>query len=228
MAHSSWLWVAPRPCSGSAIVRSATFSTVLSSTTTSRLMTRTPRMAQRRGCPACVAGVSMRFPAFRNETVPYSRENLDPPAVKRNVSVSECAADHEKSAATRPLPNDPGERRKSADLRDVKIPAAGRLRDDDWRRRHRLLTTLLAATVVGLTVFGAFSDDGLTRSWLFTVLIVLPCAVAAARLPGRRLPSVAVALGFTAFCGGFVAMCHGLTEAHFSFFIVVAALALYR
>ncbi|WP_433360302.1 putative bifunctional diguanylate cyclase/phosphodiesterase [Actinoplanes sp. CA-142083] len=108
------------------------------------------------------------------------------------------------------------------------IPEAGRLREEDWQRRHRLLTTLLAATVVGLTVFGVFSDEGLTKSWLYTVLIVLPCVVAAARLPGRRLPSVAVALGFTAFCGGFVAMCHGLTEAHFSFFIAVAALALYR
>ncbi|MFI5897897.1 putative bifunctional diguanylate cyclase/phosphodiesterase [Actinoplanes sp. NPDC051513] len=108
------------------------------------------------------------------------------------------------------------------------IPEAGRLRDEDWQRRHRLLTMLLAATVVGLTVFGAWTDEGLTRSWLFTVLLVLPCVVAAARLPGRRLPSIAVALGFTAFCGGFVAMSHGLTEAHFTFFIVIAALALYR
>jgi len=105
---------------------------------------------------------------------------------------------------------------------------AGRLADEDWARRHRLLTMLLAATVIGLTIFGAFSDDGLTRSWLATVLLVLPCVVAAARLPGRRLPSIAVALGLTAACGGFVAMCHGLTEAHFTFFIAVAALALYR
>ena len=105
---------------------------------------------------------------------------------------------------------------------------AGRLGDEDWARRHRLLTMLLAATVIGLTIFGALSEEGLTRSWLATVLLVLPCVVAAARLPGRRLPSIAVALGLTAACGGFVAMCHGITEAHFTFFIAVAALALYR
>jgi len=104
----------------------------------------------------------------------------------------------------------------------------GRLGDDDWGRRHRLLTMLLAATVIGLTIFGALSGDGLTRAWLATVLLVLPCVVAAARIPGRRLPSVAVALGLTAACAGFVAMCHGLTEAHFTFFVAVAALALYR
>jgi diguanylate cyclase (GGDEF)-like protein/PAS domain S-box-containing protein len=105
---------------------------------------------------------------------------------------------------------------------------AGRLDDEDWARRHRLLTMLLAATVIGLTIFGAFSADGLTRPWLATVLLVLPCVVAAARLSGRRPPSVAVALGFTAAGGGFVAMCHGITESHFTFFIAVAALALYR
>src|SRR3954468_5992533 len=87
---------------------------------------------------------------------------------------------------------------------------------------------LLAATVIGLTIFGAVSADGLTRPWLATVLLVLPCVVAAARLSARRPPSVAGALGVTAAGGGFVAMCHAITESHFTFFIAVAALALYR
>jgi diguanylate cyclase (GGDEF)-like protein/PAS domain S-box-containing protein len=52
--------------------------------------------------------------------------------------------------------------------------------------------------------------------------------VAAVSLCPRRLPSVFVALGFTIACAGFVTMCNGLTEAHFSYFIAVAALALYR
>ena len=108
------------------------------------------------------------------------------------------------------------------------IPTGGGLRQEDWDRRHRLLTLLLAGCVVALTVFGAFSDDGLDRAWLWTVLLSLPCVVAAVRLPGRRLPAVAVALGLTVVCAGFVVMCHGLTEAHFTFFIAVAALAIYR
>ena len=49
MPHSSWLWLAPRPAGlGSAMVLSATFSTVLSSTMAMRLTTSTPRMAHRR------------------------------------------------------------------------------------------------------------------------------------------------------------------------------------
>ncbi|MFI5494991.1 putative bifunctional diguanylate cyclase/phosphodiesterase [Actinoplanes sp. NPDC051859] len=107
------------------------------------------------------------------------------------------------------------------------IPTGGGLRDEDWVRRHRLLTTLLAACVVALTVFGALGT-GLTQSWLWTVLLILPCVIAAVVLPPRRLPSIFVALGFTIACGGFVAMAEGLTESHFTFFIAVGALALYR
>src|SRR6516225_7116067 len=48
MAHSSWLWLAPRPAPGSAMVLSATLRTVLSSTIAIRLVIRTPRMTHRR------------------------------------------------------------------------------------------------------------------------------------------------------------------------------------
>ena len=107
------------------------------------------------------------------------------------------------------------------------LPAGGGLRDEEWAGRHRLLTALLAATVGALTLFGA-AAHGLDGAWLLTVFLVLPCVVAARLLPGRRLPSIFVAAGFTAACGGFVTMAGGLTEAHFTYFIAVAALALYR
>ncbi|WP_306208039.1 putative bifunctional diguanylate cyclase/phosphodiesterase [Actinoplanes sp. RD1] len=107
------------------------------------------------------------------------------------------------------------------------LPTGGGLRDEDWARRHRLLTQLLAACVAGLTGFGVF-QDGLDRSWLVTTLLILPCVVLAVTLKQRRLSSTFVAIGFTVACGGFVSMAHGLTEAHFTFFIAVAALALYR
>jgi diguanylate cyclase (GGDEF)-like protein/PAS domain S-box-containing protein len=107
------------------------------------------------------------------------------------------------------------------------LPTGGGLRDEDWARRHRLLTMLLASTVPGLTVFGA-ARGGLDADWLVTVLLVLPCVVGAVLLPARRLPSMSVATGFTVACAGFVAMSDGLTESHFSFFVAVAALALYR
>jgi diguanylate cyclase (GGDEF)-like protein len=107
------------------------------------------------------------------------------------------------------------------------IPTGGGLRDEDWVRRHRLLTVLLAASLVFLIVFGTLRDR-LTGGALIGALLILPCLLAAAKLPGRRLPSTFVALGLMVACADFVALCDGLTEAHFTFFIAVAALALYR
>ncbi|MBU2665304.1 EAL domain-containing protein [Actinoplanes bogorensis] len=109
------------------------------------------------------------------------------------------------------------------------LPTGGGLRDEDWAGRHRLMTRLLAASMAVLVIFGALQDE--LSAWNLTtwlLLLVLPCVVAAVRMPGRRLPSIFVSLGFTIACADFVAMTHGQTEAHFTFFIAVAALALYR
>ncbi|MFC7529971.1 putative bifunctional diguanylate cyclase/phosphodiesterase [Actinoplanes sp. GCM10030250] len=112
-------------------------------------------------------------------------------------------------------------------LRD-RLPSGGGLRDEDWAGRHRLLTVLLAVLMVILTVFGALQGDPAVPALLLTDGLVLPALAAAVRLPSRRMRSVSVALGFTVACGGFVSLSGGLTEAHFTFFIAVGALALYR
>ncbi|MBM2616638.1 EAL domain-containing protein [Actinoplanes sp. LDG1-06] len=108
------------------------------------------------------------------------------------------------------------------------LPTGGGLRDEDWAGRHRLLTRLLAATMAALVVFGGWRDELGSGVATWMVLVIIPCIVAAARLGGRRLPSIFVSFGFVSACTAFVAMCHGKTEAHFTFFIVVGALALYR
>ncbi len=112
-------------------------------------------------------------------------------------------------------------------LRD-RLPAGGGLRDEDWAGRHRLLTVLLAVIMAALIVFGVLQGDEHTPALLLTVGLTLPCLVAASLLRSRRVRAVFVALGYTVACAGFVSLAHGLTEAHFTFFIAVAALALYR
>ncbi|WP_127501051.1 putative bifunctional diguanylate cyclase/phosphodiesterase [Actinoplanes solisilvae] len=108
------------------------------------------------------------------------------------------------------------------------LPTGGGLRDEDWAGRHRLMTRLLAASMVALLAFGALRAELGTNLTTWMVLLVLPCVVAAATMRGRRLPSIFVAFGFTVACAAFVALTHGQTEAHFTFFIAIAALALYR
>ncbi|HWS38875.1 MAG TPA: EAL domain-containing protein [Actinoplanes sp.] len=112
-------------------------------------------------------------------------------------------------------------------IRD-RFPTGGGLNDEDWTGRHRLLTVLLAVFMVVITLAGLWQGGESLRALLVTDAIVLPCLVAARLMHGRRPRSLAVSLGFAVSCAGFVALCDGLTEAHFTFFIAVAALALYR
>jgi diguanylate cyclase (GGDEF)-like protein len=113
-----------------------------------------------------------------------------------------------------------------ARLRD-RLPTGGRLSDEDWAGRHRLLTVLLALCMVFLTVFGVLKGD-YAKELLITDGMVLTSLVVATLPRNRRVRSLAVALGYVAASGGLVALCHGLTEAHFAFFILIPALALYR
>jgi len=107
------------------------------------------------------------------------------------------------------------------------MPTGGGLRDEDWQGRHRVLTWTLIVSTILLTMIG-IARDRLDTEWLVSVLLITICTFGALLLPPRRWPSSAVALGLTVVCADLVMMFNGLTEAHFSFFIAVGALALYR
>jgi diguanylate cyclase (GGDEF)-like protein/PAS domain S-box-containing protein len=122
------------------------------------------------------------------------------------------------------LPHGPGSALRRA--RAI-MPTGGGLRDEDWTGRHWMLTWTSVVFAIGLTVTGAFRDR-LDSSWLTVMIIVACCLAGALWLPPRRWPSSANALALTVLCTGLVIMLDGVIEAHFSFFVVVGALALYR
>jgi diguanylate cyclase (GGDEF)-like protein len=107
------------------------------------------------------------------------------------------------------------------------MPSGDGLRDEDWERRHRLLTWTMITCAILLTGLG-ITRNQIGLDWLSSMILISGCTLGALFLPGRRLPASAVALGLTIACCELVIMANGLTEAHFSFFVAVAALALYR
>ncbi len=111
-------------------------------------------------------------------------------------------------------------------VRDL-TPTGGGLVDEDWNGRHSLLTRTMIGSALLVSAVGLFRDR-LDEQWLVSIALILICTLGAIFLPPRRLPSAAVAIGLTAVCADLVMMFDGLTEAHFSFFIAVGALALYR
>ena len=107
-------------------------------------------------------------------------------------------------------------------------PRGGLLPAENWRRRHLALSLVLMWHFPVLLGIGLFRGYPVLHS---TVDAALPLVFAfVAFLPGlkRGVRSVSVATGLISCSVILVHLSHGLIEAHFHFFVMVALLTLYQ
>jgi signal transduction histidine kinase len=108
------------------------------------------------------------------------------------------------------------------------LPRAARLPRGSWRHRHGALLALLALHVVGVPAVGLLYDDPPGEAAADAVLLGA-FVLAGVRGPGGRTGrALAVSLGLLVASALLVEGTHGLVQAHFHFFVVVTALALYE
>ncbi|HTU30055.1 MAG TPA: EAL domain-containing protein [Solirubrobacteraceae bacterium] len=109
-----------------------------------------------------------------------------------------------------------------------KLRAGPPLPDADFASRHRGLLWLLAAHLVALPVFGVCMGWPIWEAFA----VCLPAAVFGGfALParfGKTARASACALGLLSCSAALVWLWHGTTEAHFHYFVIVGALALYE
>src|SRR3954465_11525773 len=107
------------------------------------------------------------------------------------------------------------------------LPRGRTLPQDAWERRHKWMLIILWAHVVVLPLYGLAQGYSLLHSaghmGSLLVLAVLGCAPLA-----PRMRSVIVAGGLLTASALVVHTSHGVTEAHFHFFVVIVILALYE
>ncbi len=108
------------------------------------------------------------------------------------------------------------------------LPRGHTLPPEVWRRRHRLLTWVAVGHVPGLVLFGVLRGRSLGESTLFVAPIAVAAAVAMWRQPAPNVRASAVAIGLLWASATLVAFWNGEIEAHFHYFIVVSALAMYE
>lgn len=107
------------------------------------------------------------------------------------------------------------------------FPQGRLLPEANWRRRHRLITVLLALHLAALIAFGTVAGYGLTNTLLETSVVF--AALVVALLPfNRQLRAAAASIGFLTSSGVLVHFWGGSTEGAFHFFVVVALLTLYQ
>jgi diguanylate cyclase (GGDEF)-like protein/PAS domain S-box-containing protein len=112
-------------------------------------------------------------------------------------------------------------------IRDA-LPQGRTLPEDIWRRRHRALTLLLWAHVIGLTLFGVARGYPLLHSMFDGSVVAAPAVLALMVRRRQRASAVLVSLGLITSSAILVHLWGGVIEAHFHFFVMIVVLSLYE
>jgi diguanylate cyclase len=110
----------------------------------------------------------------------------------------------------------------------ARLPHGKTLPPEVWRARHRFMLGVIWLQLLGLAVAGVIVHQSITVL-TYELGPILVCGLAGA-LPtgGRRLRGSMVAFAALYCSAALVNMCHGATEAHFHFFLMVSMLAAYE
>jgi diguanylate cyclase (GGDEF)-like protein len=109
-----------------------------------------------------------------------------------------------------------------------KLPRGGELPAEEWERRHRAMTQLLWMTAVAIAVYSALKGYAVWHAAVDASAVVLGGLVAGRSGLGQRARALACSFGLLTAAAMGVHVSGGVTEAHFSFFVVVILLTLYE
>ncbi|HVF74452.1 MAG TPA: GGDEF domain-containing protein [Acidimicrobiales bacterium] len=108
------------------------------------------------------------------------------------------------------------------------LPKGHSLPEEVWRVRHRTLSFLLRAHVVGLFILGLSLGEGPLHSALEAAIVGAFAVVSWACTARRAFASAVTALGLVVASAVLVHLSNGTIEMHFHFFVMVGILTLYQ
>ncbi|WP_354702423.1 hypothetical protein DSM112329_02781 [Paraconexibacter sp. AEG42_29] len=108
------------------------------------------------------------------------------------------------------------------------LPSGATLPDEEFARRHRLLTIVLWAHVPALFAFGLVQGVSPWHSTLEAAIVATPAALAQFIFTSRKESAALVAVGLITASAITVHLADGQIEAHFHFFVMIVALTLYE
>lgn len=108
------------------------------------------------------------------------------------------------------------------------LPIGNTLPTEEWARRHRVLCRLLISQTVMITIVGLAVGRSVVHIGASAVVLAAVAAFALWSKSSRRLRMTAITLGLLSCSAQLVDALGGVPEAHFHFFVMVAALSLYE
>ena len=108
------------------------------------------------------------------------------------------------------------------------LPKGQSLPEGVWRVRHRTLTHLLRAHIVGIFIYALVQGNSLAHSVTEASIVGFFAVAASVEGRYRKFSSAMTALGLVACSATLVHLSGGLIEMHFHFFVMVGILTLYQ
>jgi diguanylate cyclase (GGDEF)-like protein len=109
-----------------------------------------------------------------------------------------------------------------------KLPRGGDLPCEEWSRRHRAMTMLLWGTAALIALYSAVQGYAVWHTAVDASAVMVSAVAAGLPWIGRRARTLACSFGLLTAAAMGVHVSGGVTEAHFSFFVVVILLTLYE
>jgi diguanylate cyclase (GGDEF)-like protein len=109
-----------------------------------------------------------------------------------------------------------------------KLPTGGDLPIEEWNRRHRAMTGLLWGAGALIAIYSALQGYAVWHTAADAGAVLVAAIVAKLTRFGRRIRTFACSFGLLTAAAMGVHVSGGVTEAHFSFFVVVVLLTLYE
>jgi diguanylate cyclase (GGDEF)-like protein/PAS domain S-box-containing protein len=115
-------------------------------------------------------------------------------------------------------------------LRTLKgaLPTGRTLPAREWERRHRALVALLWAHAVVVPIYGLLRGYGGLHGIGHALPLIGFAGLAMLDMWSRRLRAIFVVMGLLTASALVVHASHGLTEAHFHFFVIIVVLTIYE
>ena len=108
------------------------------------------------------------------------------------------------------------------------LPKGQSLPEGVWRVRHKTLSHLLRAHVIGIFVYAVVRGNSLSHSALEAGIVASFSIAASVESRQRKFSSAMTAIGLVTSSAVLVHLSGGLIEMHFHFFVMVGILTLYQ
>ena len=108
------------------------------------------------------------------------------------------------------------------------LPRGRQLPDSVWQHRHRALVRLCLLAAGALTLLSWMWESDWITAVVVLAAVAGPVALAVVPAFGRPVRAAATTVSLLAACVALVHLWHGVTEAHFAFFLLIGVVSLYQ